>query len=138
MVDFWTKLKNHLNDSIDINAKKRSTIIREMQRGMQVNQSILPRRTIHGASITTFDCYMNYLHKSNWLEKPRRGWYKLSQIIPSDLSIEDVKNQAYGQIRGADYSIGWDLAEEFPDERLTKIMKIRKKKGFFSKEEFEI
>lgn len=145
MVDFWTRLKNHLNDSIAIGAKKRSIIIQEMQRGMQrVDQSILPRRSIHGTAITTFDTYMNYLHKANYLFKPRRGWYGLADTIPSDLSIMDVKNMAYGEIRGSDYSIGWDLAEEVKDETVVlRVLKNRhtrkiKKDEFFKKEEFAI
>jgi hypothetical protein len=141
MVDFWTRLKNHLNESLQSGDKKRSVIISEMQRGMQVEQiqntgEILPHRTIHGFSITTFDCYINYLHKAEYLFRPRRGWYGLADTIPSDLSIEDVKN----------LPIGWEMEDSLENDETVilkvlknrPIRKMKKKEEFFKKEEFAI
>jgi hypothetical protein len=135
MVDFWTRLKNHLNDSIDIEAKSRATLIDEL-------------RPL-GSAFTTFDTYMNYLHKADYLLKPRRGWYKLADdMIPIDLSISDVKVQAYGinhdrdyDAVNSDYDIGWDLSDELreePSQMIVRKMKVRKKPEFFKKEEFAL
>ncbi len=83
MIDKWTVTKNVLNELLaGGRTEKRSYILDHMPRGMR-----------H----TTFDCYLNYLHKAGYLMKPRRGWYRLADgQIPTDLTISDVKSQAYG------------------------------------------
>lgn len=143
--DFWTRLKNHLNDSILNETKKKSAIIAEMQRGMQVetDQSTgrrLPRRTIHGYSLSTFNTYINYLYQACYIVKPRHGYYRLTTRIPSDLNIEDVKLQAYGERTGEFIGIG--RAKDYDKESMVmRVVKNRFRKilpDFITEEEMKI
>lgn len=136
---FWQRLKNYCNTHLIGVEVKRKDIIAGLQSGQP--QQLNVRRTIYGTAITTFDCYMNYLHKAGYLRKPRRGWYTLDVTIPTDLSIEDVKSEAYGIIdydgnrRVIPQSIR-DIADELT--RKFGIEAHEKKHEYFSREEFEI
>jgi len=46
--------------------------------------------------INSMDTYRNYLYKAGYIRTVRRGVYDLENEIPTDLSISDVKNEAYG------------------------------------------
>lgn len=119
-MDFWTKLKNYLNESLRNNEKRRIVIINE-----------LIRNTVNGCSINTLDSYLNYLFQAGYLYKPSYGTYGLSREIPVDLSLADVKNEAYALDKK---NIG-----DRENLRRHGIMLHEKNKGdFFKEEEFAI
>ena len=124
---FWQRLKEYCNTHLNGFEAKRSQIVDGL------NRIATPR-------ITTVDCYLNYLHKAGYLGKPRRGWYTLDHIIPTDLSIEDVKSEAYGII---DYDgnrrvIPGGSAMLHEHTRVIGLEAHEKKHEYFSREEFEI
>ena len=131
-MDFWTKLKNHLNDSLRDNEKRRIIIINELKRQDPIHIQERPyiRNTVCSYSVTTFDSYMNYLFQAGYLYKPRRGIYGLSREIPVDLSLDDVKNEAYGYKH-----------RNIADREILRrhgIMLHEKKTEYFSEEEFTV
>ena len=136
MPDFWTSIKNVLNEYLSTGEKRRKDIVTHMQRGMQVSVdnstgAFLPRRTIHGYSFNTFNTYLNILTKAGWLYRPRRGIYGLVTEIPSDLSVDDCKLQAYGELIGI---AGVDDYKEI----MRVVKSTQPYKDFISKEEMTI
>jgi hypothetical protein len=47
-------------------------------------------------SINSIDSYRNYLFKAGYIGTIRRGRYSIDDLIPSDLSVDDCRSQAYG------------------------------------------
>lgn len=140
-MDFWTKLKNYLNESLRNNEKRRIVIINELKRDDPVHIQERPyiifpkthdfRNTVNGCSINTLDSYLNYLFQAGYLYKPSYGTYGLSREIPVDLSLADVKNEAYALDKK---NIG-----DRENLRRHGIMLHEKNKGdFFKEEEFAI
>jgi hypothetical protein len=131
MSDFWTRLKTHLNESLRNNEKRRIIIINELKRNHPVPvDNMRYSNTVSGYSITTFDSYLNYLFQAGYLYKPRYGTYGLSREIPVDLSLDDVRNEAYAYKQE---NIG-----EREILRKHGIMLHEKKTEYFSEEEFTI
>ena len=156
MPDFWTQIKNHLNDSLQEGEKRRKDIIiemqtgmqfgiEEMQTGMQLNViqntgEILPR-SIRGYSKNTFNTYLNLLRRAGFIHRPKRGWYGLVTTIPSDLSVEDAKTMAYGEMTGEFTGMARATEYETFNKRMSDAFGLtahEKKHNFFSKEEFAI
>jgi len=112
---FWNVLKTFLNTELIGVELKRREIIQELE---------LPR-----GRHTTLDCYLNYLHKAGYLHKPKRGWYGLRITIPSLLSVDDCRSEAYGIIDA-------DGHRRVLHNHHTRLKE--SKKEFFDKEEFDI
>jgi hypothetical protein len=115
VISLWQILKNYLNDNLQDCEKRRKDILIEL-RDITV-WSLIDSHT------NTIDTYLNYLHKAGYLYKPRRGIYGLIHEIETDLSIDDVKNQAYGKLS---YDVIRKIIIELPRE------------DFFKEEEFAI
>lgn len=79
-------------------------------------------------SVHTIDSYRNYLYQAGYIEKTGRGMYRLIKDIPIDLSLEDVKNEAYGKN---------DSIKEYRFWR-NQSYKIKKIKSFIKEEEFKV
>lgn len=47
----------------------------------------------------SIDTYRNYLHKAGYLETIRRGVYRKIKEIPVDISVDEVREEAYRDIR---------------------------------------
>lgn len=47
-------------------------------------------------SINSIDSYRNYLKQAGYIDTVRRGTYRCDEQIPSDLSVDDCRSQAYG------------------------------------------
>jgi hypothetical protein len=83
----------------------------------------------------SMDTYRNYLYKAGYIRTVRRGVYDIENEIPTDLSISDVKTEAYGNLH--------ELIDNFV-KPLTKarIMDWRKlnlkQKDFLSEDDFKI
>lgn len=142
MVDFWTQIKNHLNDSLQEGEKRRKTLIEEMayDLGMQTSQTP-PFPIFRGYSKNTFNAYLNLLRRAGFIYRPKRGWYGLVTTIPSDLSVADAKTMAYGEMTGE--FTGMAKATEYDsfNMRMSDAFGLKayeKKHNFFSKEEFEL
>lgn len=83
-MNFWRKIKLYLNIFLRDNEKRRITILNELKRDdPTINEN-------------TFDTYLNYLFQAGYLYKSGYGIYGLFKEIPVNLSLEDVKNEAYG------------------------------------------
>lgn len=85
----WDKLKSLINDDI---------------RGIYVDQTLILDDIVFRKNLlnhfhikhhNTIDTYLNYLRKAGYLITVIRGKYHLADYIPIDLSIADVKNEAY-------------------------------------------
>jgi len=140
MIDFWTNIKNVLNEYLSTGEKRRKDIITHMQRDQSSTGVISHldryhplRRSINGYSFNTFNTYLNILRKAGWLYRPRRGIYGLVLEIPSDLSVDDCKLQAYGGL-----NIGIARVEDYHYIDQCMIMNIVKHRDFISKEEMTI
>lgn len=118
IVDLWQRVKNFLNTELIGVELRRKEIINGME--------------LTGGKFTTLDCYLNYLHKAGYLYKPKRGWYGLAITIPTDLSVDDCRSEAYGIID----QDGIRRVISRPDEH--RIMAVHKEREFFEKEEFDI
>lgn len=126
IVDLWQRVKNFLNTELIGVELRRKDIINGMN--------------LTGGKFTTLDCYLNYLHKAGYLYKPKRGWYGLAVTIPTDLSVDDCRSEAYGIID----QDGIRRVISRPDEHRimsvpkTPIRNSHKESEFFDKEEFDI
>ena len=156
MVDFWTQIKNHLNDSLQEGEKRRKTLIEEMQTGMQLMQTGMQlnviqntgERSIRGYSKNTFNTYLNLLRRAGFIDRPVRGWYGLITTIPTDLSVADAKTMAYGEMTGEFTGMARATEYETFNMRMSDAFGLmsdafgltahEKKHNFFSKEEFEL
>lgn len=79
---------------------------------------------------TTIDTYRRYLEKAGYMRKISRGKYLIVESIPIYLSINDAKQQAYGQInRENRISFGTDRDEDLSSS-LIKAMKELEIGGF--------
>lgn len=74
----------------------------------------------------SMDTYRNYLYKAGYIRTVRRGVYDLENEIPTDLSISDVKNEAYGD------------KDEITLSGLKELIipSIKKERDFLSKDDF--
>lgn len=95
---------------------------------------------------SSMDTYKNYLHKAGYLRPIGRGLYKREKDIPCDLSISDVKSEAYGMYDMDGERVSYEnvirnhKAFKFIDIVKPKIKKAkkRKEKGFFTEKDFQI
>jgi hypothetical protein len=96
----------------------------------------------------SMDTYRNYLYKAEYLTAVRRGFYRLTKEIPVDLSISDVKNEAYGmkEENRLDNLINNFKAHKFIDIAKPTIKKSKRKYakpkkrdyGFIQEDEFKV
>lgn len=128
-ISLWQVLKNYLNDTLQDCEKRRKDILIELRSiTVPMGASSNPSQFVFSQQndilhTNTIDTYLNYLHKAGYLYKPRRGIYGLLHEIETDLSIDDVKNQAYGKLS---YDVVRKIIIELPREE------------FFKEEEFAI
>lgn len=126
----WDVVKNYYNERKD-QAVRRYQMLNDLRTEGYEHQE------------STIDTYRNYLYKAGYLDIIRRGVYICVREIPVDLSISDVKSEAYG---GFDFNGNRRVEshhirlEALPmkDMRL-KVMKNRKKKkNFLDDDEFMV
>lgn len=134
MANFWETLKNHLNETLRDDEKRRITILNEIKRAVTVRNPRVGSDPSYGFSVNTFDSYLNLLVKSGWLYKPRYGYYGLQEEIPTDLTLFDAESQAYPERMERVHGL------YLHDKVLQKhgISPHEKKTEYFSKEEFVI
>lgn len=49
---------------------------------------------------STGQIYVNYLHKSGFLRRPKKGHYILNLTIDNDITLHNVTDYAYGDKKG--------------------------------------
>lgn len=104
------------------------------------------RENGHRRNISSVDTYRNYLHKAGYLETLRRGVYKLVKEIPVDLSVQDVRSEAYNEFHipiARDYRIKTHkfidvIKPKFGNKNSNQMAPIMKKKEFLSEDDFKI
>jgi len=131
VINTWQVLKVYLNSYLMTGQEKsRKDILTDIGIFLSGNNAFETRRL----NTHTVDTYLNYLHKAGYLYKPKRGVYGLTTEIEIDLSIDDVKNMAYGRI--VDFEVGHyfydDVSKTIHEEPQ------HKEEDFFKEEEFVI
>ena len=91
-------------------------------------------------SYSTMDQYRNLLSKAKFIRTISRGVYEVFKEVPVDLSISDVRNDAYGHIEMRE-----SLIRILPMKKMKHKLHIhhihhakKKEPDFFEKGEFEI
>ena len=79
--NLWQDIKVYFNDNIN------SIINRPM---------LIDGLDWHGETV---DTYRNYLTQAGYLEIVSRGRYEVLKEIPIDLTLNDVKNEAYNKFK---------------------------------------
>ncbi len=82
--------------------------------------------------INTMDTYRNYLTKAGYLRTVERGIYETIREIPYDLSVQDCRDEAYGN---PVLFLGIQSIEKLG---MRKLRMRKQKKEFFIKEDFEL
>jgi len=85
MISVWEGVKLYFNRySVGEHVRRRDLI------------EALRDHGIIGNKTSTVDTYRNYLDKAGYLNTVGRGIYLVEKRIPHDLSVADVKSEAYG------------------------------------------
>jgi hypothetical protein len=82
-IPLWDFMKNLFNDLV----------------GERITRSLL-REVVYSNGYNTeitMDTYRNYLTQAGYLSIWKRGIYNVNFEIPTDLSLSDVRNEAYGE-----------------------------------------
>jgi len=148
-ITLWQAMKNYFNYNL-YSTVSRAELLTHL--GFIGDYDDIVNKAMFNYS--TIDTYRNYLTKAGYLKIRRRGRYEVVEEIPVDLSIKDVKEEAYGErieyheidlrqmiklkhILGSKDIIS--LVNNKKDIWSTDmIIKKQKKKEFFSEEEFKI
>lgn len=116
----WLAVKTFFNYNINKPSISRSDLLDEL--------------SVARFGSSTIDTYRNYLHKAGYLQTIGRGLYRVIKEIPIDISIIEIKEEAYGKKHEGRIMFGDDFNEWWTATKKYK----RKQNDFISKEEMTI
>jgi hypothetical protein len=129
----WDAIKNFFNDNLD-----RPVSRQRLLDHLADNKS-------------TIDTYRNYLEKAGYMERITRGLYKMIRPIPYDLTVPEVKEEAYGHKLDKDLislkrnakkwkeMVGKAMGKDIWSTHIKyRDIKPKKKAGFISESEFKV
>ena len=129
IIPLWNAMINYIN-----------AFYRYQSEQIITRKKIIEKMRSFGYNINKFsiDTYRNYLYKAGYLSyvirpngKKWLGKYKILHEIPSDLSVDDCRREAYGP------KIDWEMADntEYGSTMIMKVPKNRRK-GVLSEDKF--
>lgn len=84
-MNLWNALKIYLSDKF-----------REVVRRQELINYLSNHESIRYVNNNTIDTYRNYLTQAGYLIKIRPGHYRVEREIPIDISVSDIRYEAYG------------------------------------------
>ena len=120
----WEDVKSYFSQGTDWVYSRQGLINHLKNRNHRINSSM--------------DTYRNYLHKAGYLRTITRGIYQLKHEIPVDLSVDNVKREAYGDRTNNPIAKDYRMKSHRFIDIQKPMAPVMKKKEFLSEDDFKI